>query len=233
MNSICSNNFQTQFQKTVAISKQQPSVLIMGFLMLSMLSPILTITASLAEQTTQFQVSPTQNPNISKVQIINLNDVVSTLVGILKDKNIETRVNAIRALGGMGSQAQTAVPDLVIALKDKKPRVRYSAAIALANIGSEFKGAQFKTTLPFIIAALNHESQLLRSDAASALTNIGYKFKQKASELSKSDLEEIIINFDKALETLEKFQSNFSHTTIKSIRSYRDALQEERNRRYI
>ena len=199
--------------------------------MLSVLSSTLTTTASLAEQTTQVQVLPTQNPNTSKAQTINLNDVVSTLVGILKDKNIEARVNAIRALGGMGNQAQTAVPDLVIALKDKKPRVRYSAAIALANIGSEFKGAQFKTTLPFIIAALDHESLLLRSDAASALTNIGYKLKQKASELSKSDLEQIIINFDKALETLEKFQSNFSRSTIQSIRSSRDTLQQERNRR--
>ncbi|KST67245.1 HEAT repeat domain-containing protein [Mastigocoleus testarum] len=231
MNSICSNNFQAQFKKAVAISKQQSSVLITGFLTLSILSPILPITASLAEQKNQVQVLPTQNSNTSKVQIVNLNDVVSTLVGILKDKNIEARVNAIRALGGMGNQAQTAVPDLVIALKDKKPRVRYSAAIALANIGSEFKGAQFKTTLPFIIAALNHESQLLRSDAASALTNIGHKFKQKASKLSKSDLEQIITNFDKALEALEKFQSNFSRTTIQSVRSSRDALQQERNRR--
>lgn len=231
MNSICSNNFQTQLQKTVAISKQQSSVLIMGFMMLSVLSPILTTTASLAEQTTQVQVLPIQNPNTSKIQTINLNDVVSTLVGILKDKNIEARVNAIRALGGMGNQAQTAVPDLVIALKDKEPRVRYSAAIALANIGSEFEGSKVKTTLPLIVAALNHESQLLRSDAASVLTNIGYKFKQKVSELSKSDLEQIIRNFDKSLETLDKFQSNFSRTTILNIRSIRNALQQERNRR--
>ncbi len=233
MKSICSNHLQTQFKKTVGIrtSKQQSSVLIVGFVTLSMLSPILPITGCLAEQTTQIQVLPTQNPNTFKTQTVNLNGVVLTLVKILKDKNIEARVNAIRALGGMGKQAQIAVPDLVVALKDKKPRVRYSAAIALANIGSEFEGSKVKTTLPLIVAALNHESQLLRSDAASALTNIGYKFKQKASELSKSDLEQIIRNFDKSLETLDKFQSNFSRTTILNIRSIRNALQQERNRR--
>ncbi len=226
MNSICSNKLQTVVKKILGILKQRQSTSIVVYITLSVLSPMFFIPASWAQQRTQTQVLLTENPNIPRGQTTNLNDVVLTLVGILKDKNVEARVNAIRALGGMGSQAQLAVPALVAALKDRQPRVRYSAAIALVNIGVEFN-----TAFPFIIAALTHESGLLRSDAASALTIIGYDFKQKASELSKSELEKIISDFDEAMQILEKFPSNFSHNTIRSTRTVRNALQRERNHR--
>lgn len=226
MNSICSNNFQTLFKKTLGIAKLRQSTFIVASLALSVLWPLSIMTASWAQQTTRTKVLSAENPNIPKSQTINLNGVVFTLVGILKDKNVETRVNAIRALGGMGTQAQLAVPALVTALKDPQSRVRYSAAIALANIGAEFK-----TAVPSIVDALTDESKLLRLDAASALTNIGYELKQKAPELSKSDLEKIINHFDKALQIVEKFQSNFSRNTIRNIRTSRNALQQERSRR--
>ena len=226
MDSIYSNKFQTLFKKTSQITKQRQFIFVMAPITLSLSLSMFPMRASWAQERTQIQVLSTENPNIPRSQTIDLNHVVLTLVGILQDKNVEARVNAARALGGMGTQAQLAVPALVAALKDKQPRVRYGAAIALTNIGAEFK-----TAFPFIIAALNHESQWLRSDAASALTNIGYNFKQKASGLSKSELEKIISDFDEALKILEKFQSNFSGNTIRTIRTFRNVLHQERIRR--
>lgn len=226
MNSICSKNFQRLFKKTLKITKQRQFTCVTASVTLSFLWLMLPNCASWAQQISQTQVLSTKNPNTPKSQAINLNGVVLTLAGILQNKNVEARVNAARALGGMGVQAKLAVPALVAALKDKQPRVRYSAAIALANIGVEFK-----TAFPYIIAALENESQFLRSDAASALANIGYNFKQKVSELSRSELEKIISDFDEALQIIEKFPSNFSSNTIRNIRTFRNVLQQERIRR--
>lgn len=228
MNSIGSNNLQSLFKGTLVITKQQLIIFFTTSVTLSVFSPMCMMGTSFAQQTTQAQLLSTENLDIPKNQTINLNRVVLALVGILQDKNIEAeaRVNAIRALGGMGKQAQIAVPALVKALKDKQPRIRYGAAIALANIGTELK-----TVFPFIIKALNHKSQLLRSDAALALTNIGYSFKQKAPELSKSELEEIINGFDEAAQILEKFQSDFSNNTIQTVNTFRNTLQQEMIRR--
>ena len=226
MNSICSNSFQRLLKKTLKITKEGLFIRLTASVTLSLLSLMLANYASWAQVTSQVQVLSPKSPNTAKSRVINLNGVVLTLAGILQNKNVEVRVNAARALGGMGIQAKPAVPALVAALKDKQLRVRYSAAIALVNIGAELK-----TAFPYIIAALENESQFLRSDAASALANIGYNLQRKVSELSKSELEKIISDFDEALQIIEKFQSNSSRNNIRNIRTFRNVLQQERTRR--
>src|SRR5258708_4087623 len=59
----------------------------------------------------------------------------------LKDKNRDTRRQAVVALAQFGPKAKQAVPDLIEAMADKDYLVRQGAATALARIGPEAKVA--------------------------------------------------------------------------------------------
>ncbi|WP_337175822.1 HEAT repeat domain-containing protein [Paludisphaera sp.] len=63
------------------------------------------------------------------------------LIRELKLKDSRARINAARAIGGMGPEAREAVPDLIAALKDRDPGARASAAYALGRIGPDARAA--------------------------------------------------------------------------------------------
>lgn len=66
---------------------------------------------------------------------------VAALQELLGDEIDIVRESAARSIGGAGSEAASAVPQLVRLLSDKNNAVQVAAAIALGNIGPEAKAA--------------------------------------------------------------------------------------------
>ena len=158
--------------------------------------------------------------------VVDISNVVSTLIKVLRSENVEARVNAARALGGMGTQARIAEPALTVALYDKEARVRYSAATAIANLGGDSK-----TALPQLLEALESESKWIRNDAAFALSNLAGRLQTKTRELSDKELNQAIKDFEKTLEVMENSQLEIPSQAVKSINNSVDSLKRERQRK--
>jgi HEAT repeat protein len=166
-----------------------------------------------------------ENANPSQTATTSIKDVISTLIQVLRSENREARVNAARALGGMGNQAKIAEPALMVALNDSESEVRYTAATALANLGGDTKVA-----LPLLHEALNNESKWIRSDAAFALSNLALNMQAKVRSLSEKELNQAIKDLEKTLEVMGKSEYDVSPQAVKSIGDSVDSLKRERQR---
>ncbi len=167
----------------------------------------------------------TENTNLEQTATASIKNVVSTLIQVLRSENIEARVNAARALGGMGISAKIAEPALMVALNDSESEVRYTAATALANLGGDTKVA-----LPLLQEALQNESKWIRNDAAFALSNVALNMQTKARRLSDKELNQAITDFEKTLEVMGKSKYSISPQAVKSINDSLDSLKRERQR---
>lgn len=165
-----------------------------------------------------------ENTN-SQTATISIKGVISTLIQVLRSEDAEARVNAARALGGMGNQAKIAEPALTVALNDSESEVRYTAATALTNLGGDTKVA-----LPLLHEALNNESKWIRSDAAFALSNLALNMQAKVRSLSDKELNQAIKDLEKTLEVIEKSKYDVSPQAVKSINDSVDSLKRERQR---
>ncbi|MBV6626043.1 MAG: HEAT repeat domain-containing protein [Rivularia sp. (in: Bacteria)] len=177
---------------------------------------ILNITAASAQ---------TSENGIQQTGIVSIRDIVSTLIQILRSKDTEARVNAARALGGMGIQAKIAEPALMVALNDNESKVRYTAATALANIGGDTKSA-----LPLLQEALQNESKWIRNDAASALSNFALNIQTQSRSLKTKELNQVIKDLEKTLEVIRKSDYKISPQVVKSINNSLESLKRERLR---
>ncbi|MEZ2236475.1 HEAT repeat domain-containing protein, partial [Microcoleus sp.] len=90
----------------------------------------------------------------------------------------DVRKSAASALGRIGAEAKTAVPQLIPLLKDSDADVRSSAADALGRIGAEAK-----TALPQLILLLKDSDANVRSSAAFVLGSIGAEAKTALPQL--------------------------------------------------
>ena len=165
------------------------------------------------------------NTNLEQQAVVNIGDAVSTLIKVLQSENIEARVNAARALGGMGTSAKIAEPALTVALYDKESRVRYSAATALANLGGDTKAA-----FPQLLEALQNESKWIRQDAARGLSNVALNLQTKARQLSEKELNQGISDLEKTVEVMQESELEISAEAVKSINDSLDSLKRERER---
>jgi HEAT repeat protein len=125
-------------------------------------------------------------------------DAVEILRKGLGHANKYVRREAAGALGRLGREARTAVPDLAQALQDPHPKVRLAAALALQTIGPDARSAipelmeALKATnlffcrlvaktlvqigpaaVPDLVAALNHRDRFVRREAAWAIGQLG------------------------------------------------------------
>lgn len=182
----------------------------------SSLLNIVTVSAEIAD-----------NTNLQQRAVVNIFDAVSTLIGVLQSENIEARVNAARALGGMGTSAKIAEPALMVALYDKEPRVRYSAATAIANLGGDTKAA-----FPHLLKALQSESKWIRQDAAYGLSNIALNLQTKVRQLSAEELNQGISDLEKTVEVMEDSDFEFSEQAVKSINDSLASLTREKGRKF-
>ncbi len=211
MKSIYSN-FCAKASATIA--SYSASTISLTLLCLS--SPLLAI--STAAQTPN-------NPSPEQAAIVSIRGAVSTLIEVLRSENIEARVNAARALGGMGTQAKIAEPALTVALYDREPRVRYSAATAIANLGGDTKDA-----FPELLKALKDESKWIRLDAAYALSNVALNLQAKVRDLSVEELNQAVTNFENTLKVMEDSKLEIPEQAIKSIDDSLDSLKREKQR---
>ncbi len=179
-------------------------------------SPLFITTAS---------AQTTENANLQQTATASIKNAISTLIQVLRSENTEARVNAARALGGMGNQAKIAEPALMVALNDSESEVRYTAATALANLGGDTKVA-----LPLLQEALQNESKWIRNDAAFALSNLALNMQAKVRSLSDEELNQAITDFEKSLEVMGKSKYDISPQAVKSINDSLDSLKRERQR---
>jgi HEAT repeat protein len=106
---------------------------------------------------------------------------VPALVAVLKgDKEPAVRSQAAEALGGIGSSARRAVPDLLNALKDDDALVRETAAEALADI--KVDGPK---VVPALVALLADADMNVRCAAAHSLGDFGLAAQSAVAELKK------------------------------------------------
>ena len=198
---------------------------IQGILLLLALisSQFIYVNTSSAQKRSENYTSA-KNANINAEKTIN--NAIVVLMGLLPNKNPEARINAARALGGLGTYGKIATPALIAALKDQDHRVRYSAAIALTNLGEHTQA-----TLPLVIEALQDESKLISADAVSAIANSGYTLQKKFSKLSTPELKQILSYFNQALLHLQNITNTSSSNSISAIRTHRNLLEAEIKRR--
>lgn len=91
-------------------------------------------------------------------------DPLAVLVGALKSKDHQDRMQAARALGGIGADAGRAIPVLLEVLRDSEVKVRTEAARALERMGPAAQQA--------LSASLRDEDPVVRRIAAEALARI-------------------------------------------------------------
>ncbi|AFY56024.1 PBS lyase HEAT-like repeat protein [Rivularia sp. PCC 7116] len=166
-----------------------------------------------------------ENAVVQKTGTVSIKDIVSTLIQVLRSEDMEARVNAARALGGMGTQAKIAEPALMVALNDSESKVRYTAATALANIGGDTQSA-----LPALQEALQNESKWIRNDAASALSNVALNMQTQSRGLETKELNQAIKDLEKTLEVMGNSDYEISPQVVKSINNSLDYLKRERLR---
>ncbi len=87
----------------------------------------------------------------------------------LAGKDAGVRAQAAEAIGRMGPEAKTALPQLAERLKDENPLVRVQAALALWRIDR----AAIQDVLPVLLAARRDPDDKVRAVAAEALRPIG------------------------------------------------------------
>jgi HEAT repeat protein len=92
------------------------------------------------------------------------------LTRIVRGANSDARVRAVSALGGIGSRAFVAIPDLMRALIDRDEDIRTAAALALGKIGN---GPEAAVVVPGLIDALKDSDRHVRQQAAEGLGKIG------------------------------------------------------------
>ena len=105
-------------------------------------------------------------------------DAIPALVGLLGNERWDIRTTAMDLLGGCGSKAWAAVPELEHALADPEFRVRMGALGALGRIGAT-------GSVRRIADKLDDEQAEVRQRAAEALKRIGPEAKSAAPALEE------------------------------------------------
>ncbi len=152
--------------------------------------------------------------------------IVPRLVANLHSQNPSTRYNAAHALTRLGKYAQSAVPTLIQTLQDKETWVRLTAATALGNIG-----LNALPSLPALQATLSDEDISVRHNVAYALGAIGVSVQEQPSQVSTSDLDNVIVHLEKAHKVVANPNLKFRQQAIASIQTPLEALRKEKLQR--
>jgi hypothetical protein len=158
--------------------------------------------------------------------VIGRQAIVPRLVANLRSQNPSTRYNAAHALTRLGKYAQSAVPTLIQTLQDKETWVRLTAATALGNIGVNALPA-----LPALQTTLSDEDISVRHNVAYAFGAIGVSIQEQASQVSTSDLNNVIAHLEKAHKVVANPNLKFRQQAIASIQTPLEALKKEKLQR--
>jgi len=182
---------------------------------------------------------------------------VQALSTDLQHRDETSRINAVAALGSMGTTARSAIPILSItALADKSPVVRSSAAYALGSMGSAAEsavpaltvalqdedravramvvsaigsiGRAAESAVPALSATLRDPDRTVRSNAVYAWVEIATSWQQQAKNFSRLQLEQHIRELETALKLIETSKEPFPETEVTLLRSSWQMLRAER-----
>lgn len=108
-------------------------------------------------------------------------DQVLVLLKQLEDKDVAVRARAARALGNLGSEAQTAVPALLKLWNDSDPVVRQQVGVALDRIGPPAP-----SDMAAVVAALADTRVEVRRYAARTIAQLGPEARDAADALGRA-----------------------------------------------
>ena len=80
--------------------------------------------------------SPNPRASAQPAPAVQPRKSVAEWTTLLNGSNSNARIEAILALGDLGEEAKTALPEMIALLKDGAPDVRFFAAIALGKVGA-------------------------------------------------------------------------------------------------
>src|SRR5262249_34129367 len=86
--------------------------------------------------------------------------------------DVENRVAAMKALAGIGTPAQRAIPQLASALRDEDVRIRREAAGTPGRLGPPTDAGYARTALQALQRALSDEDAEVRLNASEAILSI-------------------------------------------------------------
>ena len=89
------------------------------------------------------------------------------LIKDMQSREVSVKLEAIRALAAMRSEAAVVVPELTKALRDENTAVRRDAAQALGNLGADARPA-----IPQLVPLLEDKNVRVRRVAALAIQRI-------------------------------------------------------------
>jgi HEAT repeat protein len=101
---------------------------------------------------------------------VNTTSVIPALVEVLTDKDLQVRMQAVRALGAFGPGAKAAVPALIKILDDRTSQGKGSLTVGeMAMRGLCEIGRDAKSAIPVLLTMLNDKDSSIRSEAALTL----------------------------------------------------------------
>jgi HEAT repeat protein len=163
------------------------------------------------------------------ITIQDKNTVFALIALIKKDTNEDIQASAISTLGFIGTKAKAAIPILQEKLKarNNSQTVRSYAAFALGDI-------EAKEAIPDLIQSLEEDSdQTVRAFAADSLGTLAESLLDSVEKLSRSELDEYIKNFEKALEVLKQPNTGAEEKEIKQIQKLLTALKNEKQKQNL
>jgi HEAT repeat protein len=106
---------------------------------------------------------------------------VPSLALLLREKDGDLTLAALKALLAIGDKSKTAVPEVAGLLKDPNENVRIVAASLLAKLGGDAKSA-----IPNLVEAMGDRSRAVRASAIHALSLMGGDAKVAVAELTQA-----------------------------------------------
>jgi HEAT repeat protein len=102
------------------------------------------------------------------MRIDKVSEVHLSFIGkLMRDNDLQVRINAAKALAYIGREAKSQVAELIAGLGDKEPQVIAWCCVALGYMGSGAKEA-----VPTLQGLLNHPDEVVRRAAKEALDKI-------------------------------------------------------------
>ncbi|MEC4814114.1 MAG: HEAT repeat domain-containing protein [Scytonema sp. PMC 1069.18] len=205
-----------------ALQDSDPQVRSSAAIILGKIGPAAAQAAPVLLRIIDDQDATVRSHAVQAIDKIGKQAYIPQLIAGLDSDTVWERYSAAHALRAMGKDAAPAVPALTKRLQDENFWVRVNAASALGSIGRAATPA-----IPALIARLQDSDETVRYGAAYALGNIGVKLQENLKQLSKQELDTVIVNLEKALKILQDPSLKFREEAITSVREPLTILKRE------
>ena len=185
---------------------------------------------------------------------------VQGLSQLLHNSDSATGIAVLIALGQIGSDAALAVPDLQQALGSDDRQIKIFAAITLGRIGEAsapaltellralkdpdkdvrqnvasslgYISAGAKDSIPMLAETLQDADMGVRIMSASSINRLAGYVHDKADQLSRDDLGQIVTTLEEVLPLLDDPKNNANEDARSGLRRSLSAIKSARNSRY-